>query len=268
MSDTLVLMHGFGGGPSVFQDFIKFYRSFSPTTSFLTPDFYNEKTFHPKESLHQWSLDFQNYLAQHINSEEKIWLVGYSMGGRLAMQAVLDLTDKVQGAVFLSAFPGFMVQSEKLARQRWDKDWANTIQSLEWAKINEQWNNLSVFKGSAPFSLRQDVERDTLAENLCQWSPAQHLFSVDHLKQVQCPCLWLCGGRDQKYVLLYGQLRQSGVPGMWKVVPEAGHRLLVSPREGTIEFIYKFIQSRGGQGECRESIHQNKNYRSPDSLSE
>lgn len=246
MSETIVLMHGFGGGPSSFQEFQQFFRRQSPTSRVLTPDFYSSDFFHPKLDLNQWQRDFKEYISQSVEPEQTPWLVGYSMGGRLAMHALVNQPEKFRGAVFFSASPGLQTSHERASRRKWDQGWAEKIRSLDSLELNRLWNAQEVFKGSELVSLREDIAREVLAENLCQWSPAKHLFTWDQLKELPHTCLWVSGSQDEKYCSIYHQMQQSGFSGEWNVVPEAGHRLLVTHGEGITKIVYDFIQTRGG----------------------
>ena len=247
MSDVLILLHGFGGGPKSFEELVSSLNL--SEMGFLIPDFYDREQFHPEQGLGQWCEDFRDFVSINTNPDQRLWLLGYSMGGRLAMHALWDQPGRFAGAVFLSASPGLLTEGEKTSREKWDQQWAEKIATLENNELDQQWNSLEVFRGSPPVSLRSDVPTDILAKNLCQWSPSKHLFSVEDLKAIRFPLLWVCGGQDRKYAALYSQLREKGLPGDWKVVPGAGHRLLVTPGDDITEFVEEFLQTRGGHGE-------------------
>lgn len=90
-------------------------------------------------------------LCSEIAAQDKHpWLCGYSLGGRLAMQAVLAHPPLWKGAVFVSANPGLEDEAEKAARRAKDAEWAVKCLSAPWEDFLKEWDAQGVFEGGPP----------------------------------------------------------------------------------------------------------------------
>ncbi len=76
-----------------------------------------------------------------IASQDRHPLIcGYSLGGRLAMQAVLAHPPLWKGAIFVSANPGLEHEEERAARRAKDAEWAVQCLSASWENFLKEWD--------------------------------------------------------------------------------------------------------------------------------
>ena len=144
-------------------------------------------------------------------------IVGYSMGGRRALQ-ILE-SHRFRAAVIVSA--GLNAPDEE--RRAGDEAWARRFESDDWASLMRDWNAQPVFGGHALERREEDYDRAALARTLREWSPAA--MPPPRLASIETPILWVAGERDAKYVEI-GREAVSRLPDaeLW-ICPGAGHRV-------------------------------------------
>jgi len=189
----LVFLHGFLGRPS----------DWDPVISYLPPchsicmelpghgDSPFVKTFH----LH---LPYQ-----------KFHLIGYSMGGRLALQYASQFPEKIASLIILSAHPGLQTLEEKEKKLEEDTKWAKKLLNLPIDEFLSQWYDQPLFQSYKPdFSMRRNHNPKALAAALLHYSLSKQTFyKPSH-------ALYLVGEKDQKYRSLYPEAT---------LIPGAGH---------------------------------------------
>ena len=79
-------------------------------------------------------------------------LVGYSMGGRLALHALLEDSEAWSGAMIVSAHPGLQDEGERILRMAADAEWAGKALTAPWVEFLEQWESQSVLQGTCMVS--------------------------------------------------------------------------------------------------------------------
>ncbi len=154
-------------------------------------------------------------------------LLGYSMGGRLALHALLQPGSPWKGAVIVSAHPGLSSPAERETRLARDEEWASRFEKDPWEKLIRDWNAQPVFGGKEPpFQRREeDFSRAALAKALRTWSLGRQDSLLDRLHHVRIPVLWLAGEEDERYVRL-GKYAVRLLPrGTLKTFPDTGHRV-------------------------------------------
>lgn len=108
-------------------------------------------------------------------------LLGYSMGGRLALHALVARPELFESAVIVSANPGLVHADEKAARLANDKAWAERFRHEEWREVLRKWNAQGVLAfppSVAPHERvelvrdERDFDRESLAQAMEAWSLA------------------------------------------------------------------------------------------------
>jgi 2-succinyl-6-hydroxy-2,4-cyclohexadiene-1-carboxylate synthase len=126
-------------------------------------------------------------------------LLGYSMGGRLALHALLDGA-RYRRAVIVSAGLGVTGESERTARRAADETWAKRFEEDDWQAIVGDWDAQPLFGGHRMARREQDFDRTELALALRRHSPAVLQPLAARLSEIDIPVLWIAGERDRKYV--------------------------------------------------------------------
>ncbi len=171
-------------------------------------------------------------LARMMNREgrEKAeTLLGYSMGGRIALHMLLAPGAERWGrAIIVSASPGLSNPSERRPPLQSDGKGARRFRHDPWEDVVSAWNSQSVFAadGANPLPRREaDFDRDHLWLALLRGSVARQEDLRPQLKDLQTPVLWLAGERDAKYAALARECAALNPNFRCTLIPGAGHRL-------------------------------------------
>lgn len=178
----------------------------------------------PEETPEQWARRFVR-AVQPLDSEPI--LMGYSMGGRLALHALLDAPTFFRAAIIVSAGLGIEGDRERQMRRVRDDRWAARFELEPWDQVLADWNAQPLFGGSEPpeSRLENDFDRQALAIALRWWSPAVQRPLGLRLGELKMPILWIAGERDERYA---AEARKAGslLPAaeVW-IAPGASHRV-------------------------------------------
>ena len=144
-------------------------------------------------------------------------LLGYSMGGRLALQ--LLERQRFTSAIIVSAG----LNAPDPERRKRDEEWARRFERDPWPQLMRDWNAQPVFGGHALERREEDYDRAELARQLREFSPA--VLPPPLLEQIETPVLWIAGERDAKYVdIARRAVARLPHAELW-ICPNAGHRV-------------------------------------------
>jgi 2-succinyl-6-hydroxy-2,4-cyclohexadiene-1-carboxylate synthase len=194
-------------------------------------------------SMADWAQAFNAQVANET-SESALRpriLVGYSMGGRLALHALLAQPELWDAAILISTNPGLPDGSTPERRERviQDERWATRFESDTWDTVLADWDALPVFRwhgGGKPAVLQRpeaDFTRADLAGALRSWSAGVQADLSGPLSRLQMPLGWVVGAEDTKYVEIAALL--DGKVGTTFL--RAGHR---APWENPSDFLRYF----------------------------
>lgn len=151
-------------------------------------------------------------------------LLGYSMGGRLALHVLLNQPDKWKKAVIVSAHTGLQPE-ERNPRLGSDAGWAAKALKGSWADFLKEWNGQGVLAGTnMPDRSQLEIRREAVARSFMDWSVGAQEDLLPHLNTVKCPVLWVAGEQDEKFLRVAEKAVQALPRGELCVVPDCGHR--------------------------------------------
>ena len=168
-------------------------------------------------------------------------VVGYSMGGRLALYFALRYPGRCSGLFVESSSPGIEDEAERAARRRADEERAKLLEAGELREFIEEWYRQPLF---ASLARREDLLRGTVERRL-ENDPRELVRSLramgtgsqpslwGELERLEVPALAVAGELDEKYARITRRMDEvSGVRSA--VIPGAGHNVhLEAPAEYT-----------------------------------
>lgn len=218
LKTPIVFLHGFLGSPSEFGPVVEHLAG----QQIFLPDLYTPGPLDPTHSFAQWVTHFTDWLDSKAIS--KPWVVGYSMGGRLALHLATLAPGHVRGVTAVSAHPGIENREAQTQRAQWEAQWLKIFQNESFAEAIKQWQAQEVFTHSERAVVDPHLDPRLVAASMTNWSTARHAFSSEQLLKPICPVSWVVGRRDTKYLeLLTAFLR--GRPSDLTVIEEAAHRV-------------------------------------------
>ena len=231
-------LHGFLGKGSDWSVLSEELRTAGVET--ITPDLFAQPL--ATQSMSQWAGTFVQSVRRTGDDDHA--LVGYSMGGRLVLYALLAAPDLFSRAVIVSAGLGIEDASAREERAISDEQWATRFEQEQWRAVNHAWNSQEVFRDTLP-SRRQesDFDRAALAHALRRWSPAAEEPLAGSLPSIRASVLWIVGERDDKYVQ-EGRRAVRLIPrAELMTMTGAGHRVMLDQPERFNSTVKKFLLS-------------------------
>jgi 2-succinyl-6-hydroxy-2,4-cyclohexadiene-1-carboxylate synthase len=162
--------------------------------------------------------------------DRPVSLVGYSMGGRIALHAALALPGLVRRLVLIGASAGLEAAAERDQRRRADEALASEIEGMEIEAFADWWAATPVLAGQPPAvaaAVREDRLRNTpagLARALRGLGTGALPSLWDRLPGLGIPVTLVVGERDAKFSALARRMAERLNGGAEVVnVPGAGH---------------------------------------------
>jgi 2-succinyl-6-hydroxy-2,4-cyclohexadiene-1-carboxylate synthase len=173
-------------------------------------------------------------------------LLGYSMGGRLALHALLEKNHPWQAAVIVSTHPGLELDSEREARRTTDAGWASTALAGNWHDFLSKWNEQPLLGGpmrDMQASSGLAMRRREIARSFVDWSLGAQRPLWERLHEITIPVLWVAGENDAKFRAL-AERAVSLIPrAKLAIAPGAGHRVPWEAEEWLAEKVAGFLRA-------------------------
>lgn len=177
-------------------------------------------------------------------------LVGYSMGGRIALYTALS--GYFKALLLESASPGLPSEEEREQRRRSDEALANCIEDYGIEAFVDYWERRPIFatQDKLPFKVRAALHQQRLRNNPRGLAnslrgvgtgaqPAIH----DRLGTITAPTLLLSGEEDQKFCAIARDMVERFPQARHHIVPGAGHTIHLEQPETFEQLVYTFCCS-------------------------
>lgn len=224
-------LHGFMGQP---HDWSRF--SFAQSSQFSSYQLLDDFPILP---FTDWTEIFNQKIMENFSFKNNIFL-GYSLGARLGLHALINKPKLWKAAIFLSTHPGLKTVEERKIRTSADYLWAKRFEKDSWDDLMKEWNAQNVFKHDTPIERKEtDHDRKSLSKALRTWSLGTQEDLRLKIASLEIPILWIVGEKDRKFLSLGCELTFKHSHSKLCVVSESGHRL----QSGELEdFILNFIK--------------------------
>ena len=174
-------------------------------------------------------------------------VLGYSMGGRLALHSLLEKGHPWQAAVIVSAHPGFESQAERETRRAGDAEWATKALTGNWQEFLEAWNAQPILGRTAmrdpQAAGRLVMRRREIARSFVDWSLGAQQPLWARLHEITVPVLWVAGENDAKFLALAERAASLLPRATLAVAPGAGHRVPWEAEEWLAEKVAGFLRA-------------------------
>lgn len=178
-------------------------------------------------------------------------LIGYSMGGRVALHMLLGPGGRRwKRAIIVSASPGLNHPAERMPRLENDGQWARRFRHEPWDQVIAAWNAQPVFAtdGICPMARPEsEFDREQLWLALLRGSVARQADLRSRLAELTIPVLWIAGAADSKYAALATEC--AGLNPLFSslIIANAGHRVPWTANAAFSNAVARFsCELRGG----------------------
>lgn len=246
---SLLLLHGFTGSSASWAPLME---RLPPELHFIAPDLpgHGETRLHGRTAEADVELE-QRFamdavardlvaLLDHLlggragDHAQGVDLLGYSMGGRLALYAALAYPGRWRSLILESASPGLATAAERRERLGRDRALAERIEREGIASFVAFWETLPLFASQrrlpptvrrAHRAARLRNRPAGLAASLRAMGTGVQPSLWERLGELQMAVLLLAGEEDAKFVRLARQMEERIPQARLVVVPQAGHTI-------------------------------------------
>lgn len=160
-------------------------------------------------------------------------IVGYSMGGRIALALAVAHPHECRSLTLISATAGMTDEGERARRRQADTALADRIGQHGLKQFVEDWMalpmwdtlraRLSETEWEASMRQRRSCDPVGLANSLCAGGTGTMMPLWDRLAALDAPTLIVCGELDAKFVALGRRMNDLLPNSELAVMPGAGH---------------------------------------------
>jgi 2-succinyl-6-hydroxy-2,4-cyclohexadiene-1-carboxylate synthase len=178
-------------------------------------------------------------------------LVGYSLGGRLALRAVLRDPSRYAGLVTVSTTAGIDDAPARTARVEADERLAAWIEASPMEDVVGVWERQPLFADQSEALVDQQrpgrMSHDPASLALLLRTAGQGVLEpVWHdLLRLQLPVLAIAGARDDGYVRAARRIAETAPRGRAAIVAEAGHAAQLQQPDEVGRLIAEFLEGLG-----------------------
>jgi 2-succinyl-6-hydroxy-2,4-cyclohexadiene-1-carboxylate synthase len=235
---TLVLLHGFTNTGASWAPVV---RAFAGQYRPLAPDIRGQGAASATEPVTLAAVIGD--IAVLAPRRERITLVGYSMGGRIALHAALALRERVERLVLIGASPGLADAGERAARRAADERLAAELEQLTIDEFALRWAQTPVLAGvSDEVAARAHADRlrstpAGLARSLRGIGTGALPSLWERLGELTLPVTLITGERDQKFTSIATEMASLLPEAEHAVVPGVGHAVHLEAPEAVAAII-------------------------------
>jgi len=181
------------------------------------------------------------------------FLVGYSMGGRLALYLTLHFPERFSKVVLESASPGLATEAERLERIQRDyqigRKLISSLETNDFADFLSNWYKQPIFG-----EIKNHPKYDFMLKSRLQNYPLELDKSLrfmgtgyqpslwDKLKENKNPLLLLVGEYDEKFIAINQKMAEICENAQLKIIKNAGHNIHFENTREFVQNVKNFLQ--------------------------
>lgn len=229
---VLLMLHGFTGSNKTFQESITHLEKHF---SIVAPDLLGHGKTDSPDEIARYSIERIVDDLVTILQELKImqcFVLGYSMGGRVATAFASAHPEMVRGLILVSSSPGLAQKDLQKSRVQADNRLADMLESEGIRSFVDYWEKLALFASQEILSdeLKKRIRLERLAQNpnglamsLRGMGTGKQPSYWNHLADFTFPVLLMTGSLDEKFEKIAQEMQQLLPNSTHVTVQNAGH---------------------------------------------
>jgi len=255
---AIVFLHGFTGSTASWREITKLLKGNYRT---IAVDLTGHGKSTISEDIDRYSMDQQVEDLEALFTElslDQFTLVGYSMGGRVALAYTAHQSRRVLSLILESSSPGLKTKVEREERQAADRRLAERILTDGLPAFIDFWGNIPLFASQKTLSeekqltVRNERLRQSeigLANSLRGIGTGSQASYWESLGTVNLPVLLITGELDTKFVNISREMQRNFPNVRHETIEHAGHAIHVEKPATFATMIEEHIselKNRGG----------------------
>ncbi|MBE1555464.1 2-succinyl-6-hydroxy-2,4-cyclohexadiene-1-carboxylate synthase [Sporosarcina limicola] len=255
---VIVFLHGFTGSTATWREISKLLEGKYRTIAV-------DLTGHGKSTVPQ---DAERYtMEQQIEDLEELFetllldhftLIGYSMGGRVALGYTVHYPERVSTLILESSSPGLKTEEERIARKDADRRLAERLLISGMEAFIDFWESISLFDSQKGLSCKKRlaVREERLSQSVMGLSNSLYAIGTGsqpsywaELETINLPVLLITGEIDMKFVNIAREMMQF-IPNVHHYsIKGTGHAIHVEKPRAFATMVEEHIsecENRGG----------------------
>jgi len=248
---ALLLLHGFTGSIATWKPHVDALTSICTVVAI-------DALGHGRSDA---PADPQRYAMWHVVADtlavmdwlaiERFAVLGYSMGGRMALHVAITAGERLDALILESASPGLRTEAERRTRIAADAELAELAEREGISAFVARWEAAPLWASQSSLPAHT---RDTLREQRLQDNPLGLANSLrgagtgvqgalhDHLPAITTPTLLIAGALDAKFCAIALDMHAAMPRATIEVVEDAGHAVHLEAPEQFNRLVTNFIR--------------------------
>lgn len=229
----IVLLHGFTGTSATWNNLTE---TEAPGVQFITIDLpgHGKTKGNRLVTMDEFCHDLKG-LIDHLQLG-KIYLVGYSMGGRAALSFAAHYPERLIGLALESASPGLATEEEREQRIEADEKLIQRIETEGITSFVDFWQSIALFDTQKRLSeeVQNNIREERLSqresglvESLRGMGTGAQNSNWEKLFDLDFPVLLIVGNLDEKFVAISEQMSEWLPNATMEIFIDAGHAVHV-----------------------------------------
>jgi len=249
--EPILLLHGFIGSQKTWSNIINpLSKQFQVITIDLIGHGNTESPYDVNLYQMEAVVDQLDELLKQLKIDQ-VNILGYSMGGRVALSFTCLKQDRVKKLILESASPGILDEKEREDRKKHDFQLAQKILKDGIESFVNEWEKLPLFKSQKqlPEGVQKQIRLSRLNQN--KMGLANSLIGMgtgsqpswwEHLQKIEIPVKIVVGQLDHKFCNIGEEMGLKLQHASISTVPNVGHAPHIEEPEKFAKIVMEFLQ--------------------------
>ena len=248
--EPLLLLHGFTGSHRNWEAFIpRWSKQFQVIAVDLLGHGLSDCPADPQRySMEHTVRDLTSLMDQLGVRQANV--LGYSMGGRVALSLAIMAPDRVSRLILESASPGLRTSVERNSRIAGDEALADRIERDGIEAFVDYWENIPLFQSikQLPDEVQRSAREQRLRNNLLGLANSLRGLGTsaqpswwERLSELTLPVCLIAGEKDEKFDLIARELNKAVPQSVYTKVSDAGHIVHMEQSHTFDTIVLKFL---------------------------
>ncbi|MBM7692986.1 2-succinyl-6-hydroxy-2,4-cyclohexadiene-1-carboxylate synthase [Peribacillus deserti] len=254
--DPLVLLHGFTGSSANWENPSQFLPE---NLQLIAIDIIGHGQTDSPADVSRYSMsrvvEDLKQILDILNIDLAV-VLGYSMGGRLALSFAAAYPERINALILESSSPGLKTEQERRDRRQSDWNLAGFIEEKGVKAFIDYWGQIPLFQSQQLLLSKETQEliekqrlnnsQPGLSNSLRGMGTGAQPSLWESMENLNFPVLLLTGSLDKKFCTIAKEMNELLTASEWVIIENAGHAVHVEQPEKFGKIVSDFLANRKG----------------------